>query len=180
MAHRLLHCKCRVEGVVKLIKCMGSELTHAGVDWMRKKSVYVSDIARLAKFWSQTVLYIGCGNGKSFFLELVAVSAAMEVEGTRKDHSQAFKRFLSYMVRMDQTRIVFIDFYSESEIPENLMQQTPLLLNPTNPFQNMFECVDKDYESVITSAARVTLAELKSGCEDLVRLFYPQNYERRA
>ena len=108
MAHRLLHCKCRVEGVVKLIKCMGSELTHAGVDWMRKKSVYVSDIARLAKFWSQTVLYIGCGNGKSFFLELVAVSAAMEVEGTRKDHSQAFKRFLSYMVRMDQTRIVFI------------------------------------------------------------------------
>ena len=63
-----------------------------------RKSVFVCDIARLAKFWSQTVLYNGCGNGKSFFIELVAVKSALEEEGLgSSDHRGAFWRFLINM-----------------------------------------------------------------------------------
>ena len=52
------------------------------------------DIARLGKFWFQTVTYTGCGNGKSFFVELVAVSAAVQEDMDRPDYSRAFQRFL--------------------------------------------------------------------------------------
>ena len=34
----------------------------------------------LAKFWSQTVLFVGCGSGKSFLIELIVAATALEVE----------------------------------------------------------------------------------------------------
>ena len=40
-----------------MTKCLGSDLTDAGVEWMRYKSESVRDVTRLAKFWSQTILY---------------------------------------------------------------------------------------------------------------------------
>ena len=65
----------------KLQKSLGADLNWAGVEFMRKKSRFVIDLARLAKFWSQTVYYDGCRNGKSFLVELVAVcSATVEEE----------------------------------------------------------------------------------------------------
>ena len=38
VAHRLVQTMCRMEFMAKLIKCLGSELTDAGVKWMREKS----------------------------------------------------------------------------------------------------------------------------------------------
>merc|ERR1719233_1698777 len=143
---------------------------------MRKKSKSVLDTARLAKYWSQTVLYNGCGNGKSFFIELIAVRSAMDEEELDNfDHSRAFRRFLDNMVNLEELRITFIDFYSRDEIPESTVNQAPLLINPINPFQNMFECVDSDFKTIMGSAAQVTLDKLRSGSESLVDLFYPQN-----
>ena len=34
----------------------------------------------LAKFWFQTVLFVGCGSGKSFLIELIVAATALEVE----------------------------------------------------------------------------------------------------
>jgi len=168
--------KHRMEPMTRLIKCLGSELTGDGVTWMREKSQFVMDLARLGKFWSQTVLYTGCGNGKSFLVELVAVSAAVQEDKESPDHFRAFQRFLISMAAMEKLRIIFPAVYSVNDIPPSLMKQTPLLLNPVNPFQNMFECVDSDFVSIITSAAEATLSKLNSGCDNLVDLFYPQNY----
>ena len=180
VAHRLVQTKYRGEAMTRLIKCMGSELTGDGVEWMRNKSEFVMDMARLAKFWSQTVLYTGCGNGKSFFVELVAVSAAIEEEKglenkVSPDHYRAFERFLVSMKNIDKLRIIFLDLYREKDVPNSLTNQMPLLLNPVNPFQNMFECINSDYINIITSAAHFTLNKLHSGSQDLADLFHPQN-----
>ena len=77
---------------------------------------------------------------------------------------------------MEKLVIIFLDFYTLQDIPASLMKQIPVLLNPNNPFQNMFECVDSVFVDTITSAAKTTLKKLSSGCESLVDLFYPQNY----
>eukprot|EP00092_Neocalanus_flemingeri_P017319 GFUD01018732.1.p1 GENE.GFUD01018732.1~~GFUD01018732.1.p1 ORF type:complete len:479 (+),score=114.93 GFUD01018732.1:52-1488(+) len=185
VAHRVVQTKYREDEMTRLIKCLGSELTGDGVRWMRSKSQFVMDIARLAKFWSQTVLYNGCGNGKSFFVELVAVSVAMEEEEGVEENTMlgqispkycsAFERFLRTMMNMEKLRIIFLDVYCEKDILSSLLQQTPLLLNPVNPFQNMFECIDTDYVNLVTCAAKVTLKKLHSGSEDLADLFHPQN-----
>jgi len=146
---------------------------------MGTKSESVRDVARLAKFWSQTILYNGCGNGKSFFVELIGVqSAIVEEEMDSFDHSRAFRRFLCNMVSLENLRIIFLDFYSLDEIPSSIENQSPLLINPINPFQNMFECVDCDYKTIMSTAAKVTLEKIESGSEGLVNLFYPQNHSQ--
>jgi len=176
VAHKLVQTSYRSMAMIKMIKCLGSDLTDAGVKWMRKKSKSVLDTARLAKYWSQTVLYNGCGNGKSFFIELIAVRSAMDEEELDNfDHSRAFRRFLDNMVNLEELRIIFLDFYRRDEIPASIVNQAPLLINPINPFQNMFECVDSDFKTIMGSAAQVTLDKLRSGSESLVDLFYPQN-----
>ena len=78
----------------KLKKKLQSSLTSENVRWMKSKSKFVIDIARLAKFWSQTVLYVGNGSGKSFFVEIIAVSAATEIGehgGGRQDLPRAIR-----------------------------------------------------------------------------------------
>lgn len=34
----------------------------------------------LTKFWFQTVLFVGCGSGKSFLIELIVATTALKVE----------------------------------------------------------------------------------------------------
>jgi len=176
VANRLVQTSYRMAAMTKIIKCLGSDLTDAGVEWMRTKSEAVRDVARLAKFWSQTILYNGCGNGKSFFVELIAVKSAVDEEELNSmDYNRAFKRFLRNMVGIETLRIIFLDFYRRNEIPSSIENQSPLLINPINPFQNLFECVDGDFKTIMKNAAKVTLEKIESGCEGLVNLFYPQN-----
>merc|ERR1719510_1841766 len=132
---------------------------------MKSKSNFVSDLGRLAKFWSQTVVYKGCGNGKSFFLELVATKAALieEERAKRKGDSvsvsRAFKRFLLMMINMRNLEIIFTDNYSIEEIPGDLVAERPLLLNPVNQFQNVFEVCEEEFSITMSSAASVTLSK---------------------
>ena len=51
--------------------------------WMQKRSEFCRDLARLAKFWTQTVLFSHKVWGMSLILELLAVKAAMKKNGRR-------------------------------------------------------------------------------------------------
>jgi len=180
VAHRLKKISHRQESVQATVKKLGSELTTSGVSWMRSKSSFVSDLARLAKFWSQTVVYNGCGNGKSFFFELVATKAALieeERSQSKASHSKAFKRFLLMMINMKYLEIIFTDMYGMEEIPDDLKSESPLLLNPVNQFQNMFEVCEEKFMRTMSTAASVTLSKMRSKLtsQDFSAVFYPQN-----
>ena len=183
VAHRLKKIPQRQETMEKLIKKLGSELTTSGVVWMKSKSEFVSDLARLGKFWSQTVVYRGCGNGKSFFFELVATKAALVEEEIAKRRginvciSQAFKRFLLMMINMRNLEIIFTDNYSIEEIPGDLVAESPLLLNPVNQFQNMFEVCEEEFTITMSAAASVTLSRMRCSPTppDFSAVFFPQN-----
>ena len=183
VAHRLKKIPQRRETMLHTIKSLGSELTTSGVIWMRSKSKFVSDIARLAKFWSQTVVYKGCGNGKSFFFELVAIKAAViEEEKVQLDasHTRAFKRFLLMIINMKNLVIIFTDNFMEDEIPKDLLSESPLLLNPVNPFQNLFEVCEDDFMATMSDCASVTLSRMRCRLTSrrVSAVFYPQNVER--
>ena len=170
----------RRQSVIKLVKKFQSELTVDGVRWMKKKSRLVTDIARLAKFWSQTVLFVGVGCGKSFFIELVACKAAMDVETenvTSKETSYfcSFVKFLLMVKNIKELSVVFEDLYTRDSVPDYVLEQKPLLLNPVNPFQNMFEVVDDSFMETMSHAANVTLSRLQSEeAHDFCYLFKPQ------
>ena len=170
----------------QLVKKLGSELTTSGVIWMKSKSGFVSDLARLGKFWSQTVVFKGCGNGKSFFFELVATRAALieeeraESKGVSVSITRAFKRFLLMMINMKSLEIIFTDNYSLEETPGDVMAESPLLLNPVNQFQNMFEVCEEEFILTMSAAAEVTLSKMRCPLtsEDFSAVFFPQNLEK--
>ena len=179
VTHRLCQTARRLT-VIKLIKKFQSELTVDGVKWMKKKSSFVSDVARLAKFWSQTVLFVGCGSGKSFFIELLACKAALSVEEEKVSsedtkYYSSFVKFLLMVKDMKDLRIVFEDLYTKDSVPDYVLEESPLLLNPVNPFQNMFEVVDDHFMETMSQAASETLLRLHSeGAHNFCYLFKPQ------
>ena len=180
---RVAHAVCRIEmrrdNMQKLKKKLQSSLTSENVRWMKSKSEFVIDIARLAKFWSQTVLYVGNGSGKSFFVELIAVSAATEIEESDVTfkYLTAFNRFLLKMSNLMSLRIIFEDFYAKEYVPTDILGMTPLLLNPVNPFQNMFEVTDCKYLASMAAAARTSLGrsvQQQQSQRGLCHLLQPQ------
>ena len=118
---------------------------------MKRKSTFVSDIARLAKFWSQSVLYIGCGSGKSFLVELIAVKSAIETESSSTSFDRfrtAFESFLEKMINLKSLSIVFEDLYKVSEVPSDILKEIPLVLNPVNQYQNVMEVAEDNFVEV--------------------------------
>ena len=177
VTHGLSRIPCRQEQSAKLMRKFQNELTSHGVKWMRSKSKFVSDAARLAKFWSQTVLFVGCGRGKSFLIELISAATALEIEerSDKKsdDYLEFFRDFLHKLSRITTLRIIFTDYYSEKDVPDTLLSQRPLLLNPVNPYQNVFEVADETYLKSLEEGARETLRRLEDE-PDLASLFRPQ------
>ena len=169
----------RQEQSYKLKRKLQNELSSHGVKWMRSKSNFVSHAARLGKFWSQTVLFVGCGSGKSFLIELIAAATALEVEERSDDikdnYLEFFRDFLTKVSDIMTLKIIFTDYYSEKDVPGSLLSERPLLLNPVNPFQNVFEVADEVYLKSLEVGARETLRRLHlEGGPDLVTLFRPQ------
>jgi len=168
----------RRDKMQKLKKKFQSELTSDGVRWMKRKSTFVSDIARLAKFWSQSVLYIGCGSGKSFLVELIAVKSAIETESSSTSIDRfrtAFESFLEKMINLKSLSIVFEDLYKVSEVPSDILKEIPLVLNPVNQYQNVMEVAEESFVEAMSGAAFVTMWKLQTNVPNFCHLFQPQN-----
>ena len=71
--------------LIRVLLFPNPSFTCQSVMWMETKGAFARDFARLAKFWSQTILFDG-GKvfGMSYIFELVAVKAAMEGEEEKK------------------------------------------------------------------------------------------------
>ena len=61
-------------------------------------------------------------------------------------------------------------------IPQKIILQAPLLMNPVNPCQNLAsEVTDADYINVMKSAARNTIERFCTGNQDFEQIFSLQN-----
>jgi len=168
----------------------GVQVTESSVQFMKEKNKLVHDIAKLAKYWNQMMLFKEYIYGRSTIMELLAVKAGQEERNNASDPSltNAFKRFLEKVSRIKETNIVFTDYYSKGEIPPEIIKQSPLLMDPVNPYNNLLggECgygyrifnfkstALKEFMSFMENAAEMTLKLLNNGCSDLRMVFYPQ------
>jgi len=113
-------------------------------------------------------------------MELLACKAASDVE-TENVESEgtsyfcSFVKFLLMVKNMKELCVVFEDLYTRDSVPDYVLEEKPLLLNPVNPFQNMFEVVDDSFMETMSHAANVTLSRLQSEeAQDFCYLFKPQ------
>ena len=144
-------------------------LSAQSVQWMKSKGEFPRDVALLAKYWSQTILFDGKVFGMSFIIELIAVKAAMEEQEEAKRRRSplptfvgAFKKFLEKIKNLRRERIVFTDHFREADIPAEIRSQTPLLINPVNRYQNMLEQASSEFLDTFTKCANQSLIRLAS------------------
>jgi len=169
---------------------MSSELTELAVHFMKNKSKFCHDLARLAKFWSQTILYPEYVSGKSTMMEMIGVRAAM-VEESRKpgqpSYQAAFNAFLEMVADMSSIKLIFYDHYQKTDVPSQISSQVPLLLDPTNPYNNLFSrevVVSGDnnnnpgkgskFLDLFSDCAKHTIEILTMGLPQTHNLFLPQ------
>jgi len=75
---------------------LGVQVTESSVQFMKEKSKLVHDVAKLAKYWNQTVLFKEYIYGRSTIMELLATKAGQEEMNNNAHPSltNALKRFL--------------------------------------------------------------------------------------
>merc|ERR1712179_683370 len=108
---------------------LGVQMTESSVEFMKKKSKFVHDIAKLAKFWNQLMYFNEKIYGRSTIMELLGTKAALEEENNdvSPSHWNAFKRFLEKVEGIKNVNIVFPDYYADNEVPPEIRSQRPLL-----------------------------------------------------
>lgn len=111
-------------------------LAKESVQFIAKQPGQVKVTIRLLKWWREQQEWSGAMSRPSDeLLELVAVYSA--VQGKPADQSAAVANAMSLLARFDELRIVWSNFYSKEDVWAPLLRQTPLLMDPVNPFVNV-------------------------------------------
>ena len=82
------------------------QLAESSVEFMKKQSKFVHDMARLGKYWNQVILFKEHVHGRSLIFELLGAKAAMEEEQKHDNPSlsRAFCSFLSMVCNIKKTK----------------------------------------------------------------------------
>jgi len=91
---------------------------------------------RLLKWWrDQQDWSAGIFRPSDDILELIAVYSAVQTKPA--DQQQSIANVMSLMSRFDELRIVWSNYYSKADVWPPLLQQCPLLMDPSNPYVNI-------------------------------------------
>lgn len=166
---------------------LGVQVTESSVAFMKDQKDLIRDVARLAKFWSQNQSFEKKIYGQSTIMELLATKAGQEEinNNTNPSLGNAFKRFLVILRNISDANVIFLNYYGKSEVPMEVLKQKPLLLDPTNPYNNLlggecgygygrFDFVPenlKEFESFMSIAAKNTLDLIGKGCTSIIKIF---------
>uniref|UniRef100_T1JEY7 2'-5'-oligoadenylate synthetase 1 domain-containing protein n=1 Tax=Strigamia maritima TaxID=126957 RepID=T1JEY7_STRMM len=115
-----------------------SSLIYDQVEFIKKQSSFAHHVIRLAKFWNRSIYIEEYVSGRSTIIELIAVHAAKEVERQYNEESlvRAMHLFFSMMRNLKSVNITFHMSYPPSQVENYVLQQRPLVLDPSNPYNN--------------------------------------------
>ena len=142
----------------------------------KKQEAFVNSLARILKFWVSFLHSPGDPNlkkGCSFRMELIAIEAAKR---SNNDMRKGLENALILIRDFQKIYITRSPFYSKERIPERLLNQRPLLINPSDPHENLLD--DKGHKSFrkLSVFAKETLKTLSqhSGSDKAWDSFGPQ------
>ena len=166
------------------------------VHFMKQKQPFVNAAVRLCKLWKQTCRVTSNTFPSwftSFLIEIIAVDAAQR-EMKRNPHSvslvNVLKTFLKRLSSPQTLKVNIAEKYTERDIPQEVLRQRPLVMDPVNPFNNVAARL-RDW-TTIRILAQETLSSLRKANptvydifgtrrlgEDLPRLFECCNFHIR-
>lgn len=121
-----------------------TSLTETQVEFVKRQSSFAHKLIRLAKYWNKTLFIDSYVSGRSTLIELIAIhTAIIEEQRPKQSLFRGFNEFLKSMSEFDKLNIVFDMFYSKAEIPTNVFEQKPLVLDPCNQYSNFVHFSEK-------------------------------------
>jgi hypothetical protein len=186
MQHRLMLEKIKRSGDLRKASTDNSAgLTEASVEFVKRQTTFVHKVARLAKFWNTTVFYPKYVSGRSSIMETLAIKAGQEEEQENRNKPSILRAFRLFLVKVREirtTNLGFYEFYRQEDVPGHIKQARPLLLDPSNPYNNFLHGLKEDAAKVFAKCASETLrrfanVEMQGVCgapPDVVSLFEPQ------
>jgi len=106
---------------------------------------------RLVKWWRDQQQWYGhLARPSDELLELATIYSAIQTKPA--DQKSAIANLMSLLSRFDQMRVVWSNFYNKDDVWKPLLQQRPLLMDPTNPFVNVANPQTFDPSELITLA----------------------------
>lgn len=125
----------------KLSYLYSSSLSIDAVIFVQRQSAFIHSVIRLAKYWAR---HINTGRlqirGKSLLVETVAIHACYQLnplEMTDRNMDRAFLKFLELFSDANKLRLYVFVNYQREDIPDAVFHQTPLVLDPANPYNNL-------------------------------------------
>ncbi|XP_071831469.1 inactive 2'-5' oligoadenylate synthetase 1C-like [Apostichopus japonicus] len=160
-------------------------LTETAVAFVKRKNqlFHCSTLSRLAKFWSKTVCVEGFHSGRSSIMEYIAIRSTEREQSTGRENTlKAFRRFLTIVSNPEEMAIYWTENYKIGDVEPKIKNSRPLLLDPTNPYNNILQRKNKPFMVEMAKFARVSMNRLEEAeCRalrgetvDLLSLFKPQ------
>ncbi|XP_064645175.1 2'-5'-oligoadenylate synthase 3-like [Lineus longissimus] len=124
------------------IRYYSAALTEGALDFIQSRSDFVLSFIKLCKYWNNGVK---CGyiSGRSTIIETIAVAVAEEEE-TKAGQSRrkpslrnSITNFLEQMRHTAEINVAFYHNYRRSDVPRHIAKQRPLVLDPSNPWNNL-------------------------------------------
>jgi len=107
---------------------------------------------RLLKWWRDQQQWSGpISRPSDELLELAAIYSAVRTKPI--DQNEAMANLMSLLSRFDEMRVVWSNYYSKSDVSAPLLQQRPLLMDPTNPYVNVANAQNFDATELMTLAS---------------------------
>lgn len=124
-----------------------SSLSVDAVMIVQRQAPFVHSVIRLCKYWAKHVVaqatatgFESAIRGKSVLVETLAIHACYELtplERLDNNMIKAFYRFLKYFLNSYELRLHTFVNYEREDVPISLYFQTPLVLDPANPYNNL-------------------------------------------
>ncbi|KAJ3236041.1 hypothetical protein HDU81_011238 [Chytriomyces hyalinus] len=130
-----------------------------------RNHAFSAPLARLLKYWALSLSFTSSVSrlALSNVLDYVAAYALDQMERAlsefdpkRGSLSLALETALRIIENNDNMRLFWTEFYSREEIQSKLSsaESSPLLLDPVNPFRNLYDSIPKSAWSAMASSAK--------------------------
>ncbi len=158
-----------------------SSLSIDAVMIVQRQAPFVHSVIRLCKYWAKHVVAQATASGfehvirgKSVLVETLAIHACYELtplERLDKNMIKAFYRFLKYFLNSCELRLHTFVNYDRGDVPNSLYFQTPLVMDPANPYNNLlsYENFPRAALEHFQKCAAITMEKLQEWRKDFRR-----------
>ncbi|XP_028412305.1 2'-5'-oligoadenylate synthase-like protein 2 isoform X4 [Dendronephthya gigantea] len=142
-------------------------LVQQQVDFVEEYPPNVKNLIRLVKYWKKEMVEPSSASRRipnSYLMELITIhlwEENTEDSDGKFDTLKAFHGVMEALMDYESLNVIWTENYSENDIPSEIKDQRPLVMDPANPTNNV--CENFEWEEIKEEAKRVLASPMMRG-----------------